>query len=274
MEESKKPRVFDEQYLITLLQRDGATILATPEKLHGGASIQYRCSCSEEITKLFRDIAYYGGAFCKNCTNKNKSQKIKNTCKELYGVTNVSQVEKFQKKKEETYIENWGMHPTKTKEVQEKYKATCLERYNTINSAQSSCVKEKIKETFQEKYGGHPMHNDAVKEKVRETCFERYGGYPAENAEIQDKIKNTCFERYGGYPMQNSTVQELTRDNNIKKYGCHPTQTIYVMEKQQDRSKKYKRYTMPSGAVRLVQGYEPFALRDLLQLYTEEQIIS
>ena len=31
---------------------------------------------------------------------------------------------------------------------------------------------------------------------------------------------------------------------------------------------------MPSGAVRRVQGYEPFALDDLLKLYTEEQIIT
>jgi hypothetical protein len=31
---------------------------------------------------------------------------------------------------------------------------------------------------------------------------------------------------------------------------------------------------MPSGEVRRVQGYEPFALDDLLKVYTEEQIIT
>jgi hypothetical protein len=31
---------------------------------------------------------------------------------------------------------------------------------------------------------------------------------------------------------------------------------------------------MPSGEIRMVQGYEPFALNDLLKLYTEQQIIT
>ncbi len=31
---------------------------------------------------------------------------------------------------------------------------------------------------------------------------------------------------------------------------------------------------MPSGEIRKVQGYEPFALRDLLKLYREEQIVT
>ncbi len=31
---------------------------------------------------------------------------------------------------------------------------------------------------------------------------------------------------------------------------------------------------MPSGAIRRVQGYEPYAIRDLLKNYTEEQILT
>lgn len=44
------------------------------------------------------------------------------------------------------------------------------------------------------------------------------------------------------------------------------------MEKAQKNSKKYKEYTMPSGAIRNVQGYEPFALDILNKLYTEDEI--
>ena len=60
---------------------------------------------------------------------------------------------------------------------------------------------------------------------------------------------------------------------NIIKYGfAHSSQNTDVMLKTQKNSKKYKKYTMPSGEIRNVQGYEPFALRDLVKNYKEEEI--
>jgi hypothetical protein len=38
--------------------------------------------------------------------------------------------------------------------------------------------------------------------------------------------------------------------------------------------KTYKSYTMPCGEIRRVQGYEPFALDDLLKIYNENEIIT
>ena len=245
-------RVFNEDYLQTLILKDSAQLQGTYEKLHGGVKIKYLCKCSKECEKLFRDIAYYGGAFCKECVIKNKSTKIKETCQALYGVPNVSQVESFQKKRDESYIKHYGTHPRKTKEVQDKFKATCLKKYNVENVAQAVEIKAKIKETFLENYGGHPMTNKLVKEKVKTTCFEKYGGYPAENDEVKKKMEQTFIQNYGSYPTQNKEI----------------------MDKIQHNSKKYKHYTMPSGQIRLIQGYEPFAIRDLLQTYTEEQIVS
>ena len=46
------------------------------------------------------------------------------------------------------------------------------------------------------------------------------------------------------------------------------------MEKTQKNAKKYKEYTMPSGEIRKVQGYEPFALNILVKEFTEDQIIT
>ena len=69
-------------------------------------------------------------------------------------------------------------------------------------------------------------------------------------------------------PLRNERIQTF-----LDKYGVeHPAQNQEVMERTQKNAKKYKEYTMPSGTIRNVQGYEPFALRDLLEIYSEDQI--
>jgi hypothetical protein len=247
-----QPRVFDKVYLLELLERDCAIYLNSPEKLNSGMTICFQCRCNKNVHKLFRDISYYGGAFCKDCIKKNKAMKIKETCIQRYGVINPSCIQEIKDKKEETYIEHYGMHPKKTEEVQEKYRNTCLKRYNTDNAAKTIEVKDKIKETFIEKYGGHPMYNEVVKEKVKETCRERYGGHQMHNEIIKGKVKETCLERY----------------------GCHPAQSIKIQEQIQKSGKTYRLYTMPSGEVRKIQGYEHFALDLLVKEYIEDQIKS
>jgi hypothetical protein len=49
-------------------------------------------------------------------------------------------------------------------------------------------------------------------------------------------------------------------------------QNSEVQEKAQKNAFMFKIYKMPSGTERLVQGYEPFALNDLLKIYTEDQL--
>lgn len=246
----KEVRQFNLSYLNELLNRDKASLVGEYLTLHGGIRITFKCICNNEYNKLFRDISYYGGAFYKECTKKNKSKKIKQTCMELYNVENPSQLEDIKKKKEETYMENYGDHPKRTKEVQDKYVQTCIKRYSCINSAQADYVKKKIKQTFDEKYNGHPMFDENIKNKVKDTCFKKYGGYPAQSEEVRNKT-------------------ELT---NLNKYGCHPSQTPEIMDKIIKSSKSYKKYKMPSGNIRNIQGYEHFALDILLKEYNEEQI--
>ncbi len=268
----KDIKVFNLEYLKFLLKRDNATLVGEYNKLNGSINITFICNCNVQANKLFRDISYYGGAFCKECIKINKAIKIKNTCKELYGVENPSQLEEIKKKKESTYIENYGDHPKRTKEVQDKYEKTCLERYGVINSAQAEHVKYKIKNTFDEKYNGHPMFNEDIKNKVKETCIDKYGGHPMKNDDIKNKVKDTCYNKYGGFPTQCKEIQEKIIISNLNKYGCHPSQTSEVMEKVVKSSKSYKKYKMPNGEIRNVQGYEPFALNILTKEYNDNQI--
>jgi len=268
----KEKKVFNLEYLTTLLKRDNAILVGEYSKLNSGIKITFNCSCKTLVDKLFIDIAYYAGAYCKECTKKNKAIKIKKTCMELYGVDNPSYLEDIKKKKENTYMVHYGDHPKRIKEVQDKYVQTCLERYGCINSAQTDDVKKKIKESFDEKYNGHPMFNDDIKNKVKETCFKKYKGHPMRNEDVKNKVKETCFKKYGGYPAQSEEVRNKSRNTNLNKYGCHPSQTPEVMDKIIKSSKSYKKYKMPSGEIRNTQGYEPFALDILLQKYNEEQI--
>jgi len=268
----KEKRVFNLEYLTTLLKRDNAILVGEYSKLNSGIKITFNCSCKTLVDKLFSEIAYYGGAYCKECTKKNKAIKIKKTCMKLYGVDNPSYLEDIKKKKENSYIEHYGDHPKRIKEVQDKYIQTCLKRYGCVNSAQTEHVKNKIKESFDEKYGGHPMFNEDIKNKVKDTCFKKYGGHPMCNETIKNKIKEACFKKYGGYPIQTQEVRNKIRITNLNKYGCHPSQTPEIMDKIMKSSKSYKKYEMPSGGIRHTQGYEPFALDILLQKYNEEQI--
>jgi hypothetical protein len=248
--EKKEKRIFNLEYLNTLLTRDSATLTGTYPNLNSTIKINFICSCGNEYEKKFNEISYYGGAFCKKCTTKNKVRKIRDTTLEHFGVENPSQAKEVKELKNKTYIEHFGDHPKRTKDVQDKYINTCLEKYGCVNSAQAVHVKEKIKQTFDELYQGHPMFINTVKEKVKNTCIDRYGGHPAKSDEVKEKTKST----------------------NINKYGCHPSQTVEVHNKLVHSSKSYKKYTLPSGKEINVQGYEPFALNILLKEYNEEKI--
>ena len=74
-----------------------------------------------------------------------------------------------------------------------------------------------------------------------------------QSEEIKEKIKATCLEKYGvEYAMQNAEV----------------------MEKSSKNAYKSKEYIYPSGAIIKIQGYEHFALDELLQTLTEHDIVT
>jgi hypothetical protein len=52
---------------------------------------------------------------------------------------------------------------------------------------------------------------------------------------------------------------------NFKKYGCnHPTQNSEIMEKSVKTSFTKKEYVFPSGRIDKIQGYENYALDELI----------
>ena len=60
----------------------------------------------------------------------------------------------------------------------------------------------------------------------------------------------------------------------LRKYGVeHPAQVTEVLEKQQKSAKTWKNFTMPSGKVVKVQGYENKALVKLLEKFSENDLV-
>jgi hypothetical protein len=143
---------------------------------------------------------------------------------------------------------------------------------------QSEEIKEQTKRTNLEKYGVVcSMNCEISKEKAKETCLKKYGvEHSSKSKEVKEKIKKTNLEKYGvEHSSQNKISRIKFKETCLEKYGVeHPSQNQEYMEKIQKNAKKYKEYVMPSGAIRLVQGYEPFALDILLKEFSEEEIVT
>ena len=212
--------------------------------------------CENPSSKTFGQLLK-SGSYCKVCTEKNKQEKYKATNMERYGFEHPSQVPGVKEKKKATSMERYGFeHPSQVPGVKEKYKATSMERYGFENPSQVPGVKEKKKATSMERYGfEHPFQDPAVKEKYKATSMERYGfENPSQVPAVKEKYKETSMERYGvENPMKNSEVSEKASHNAYKAYD----------------------YNYPSGKTIRLQGYERFAIDDLLsENINEDDIIT
>lgn len=127
---------------------------------------------------------------------------------------------------------------------------------------------KKAEETFLEKYNGHPMKTEVVKTNHKNSMLNSYGfdniaKYRSSvglqkleskfgSDDVKAKIKNTFLKKYNGHPMQNDNVYE----NNLKS------------------RLKFQTFKTQSGREMLLQGFEKFAIKFLLDKYREDDIIS
>lgn len=147
-----------------------------------------------------------------------------------------------------TQIDNWGGHYTQNKKWQRGFVDECRKKGSY----------EKMMKTFSEKYNVTNRFELAnVKDAIVKTNMERYGVKNAMQCkDIRDKAKKTCEERYGvPHPMQSPEIFEKCQLGISK--SRHALKTI----------------TMPSGAQRKVQGYEPFIIDYFLRAGLPEEDI-
>jgi hypothetical protein len=305
LENKNVPVRYDKKLLDKFCEENKVELIGEYEKVNRNTKIRGKCiteGCLDQFEKTFSNLKKSAGAFCKKCVYiqarkkseettmerygvkcslqcKEVKEKVKQTMMEKYGVENPMKSEKIRKKSRKTMMERYGVEiPIKSEKIRQKIKKTTMERYGVENCTQSEEVKEKKIKTNLERYGfACSLQNEEVKEKARKTDLERYGvEHHIQNKEVREKIKKTIMKRYGFENcMQSEEVKEKVRKTNIERYG-YPSaiQNSKIADKAFKNSFALKPYTFPSGNIREIQGYEHFALNELVKTYDEEDIIT
>jgi hypothetical protein len=141
-----------------------------------------------------------------------------------------------------------------------------------INVFQLSAVKEKIKNTYQERHGPDVTHNMHIPEtvaKAKATNIANHNGaHNLTELVTRQKGQAVCLERHKGKCFP---VTEAGRAQCMERLGVeYPLQDPDTFAR---RMFKHYDYTLPSGRVIKLQGYEGYALDILLEMYGEDDLL-
>ena len=249
-------QLFCKEYNINLLEQCDDNITCNTK-------LTAKCvneTCNDSYYKKFH-VLYKSKIFtCKQCTINNGRQKHKNTIMKKYGVEFISQA----------------------LEVKEKKKETCLQKYGVDNVLKNINIINKIKDTnnlnYFNKYNKIAPSLLSSEEKTQ-IILDKYGTLNFRNSDyIKDKIKQTVMNKYGvDHISKCKDIQILKMKNCLNKYGVeHNAQRPDIADKIIRSSFMLKEYTFPSGRIDKVQGYESFALNDLINIdeINEDDIIT
>ena len=205
--------------------------------------------------------------------------KAINTMNEKYGVNYAGQSEEIKEKIKNTCKEKYGTDCVlKNDAIKEKIKQTNLENYGVQYATQSQEIKEKIKTTCNEKYGvDYYLQTEDIKIKSKKTCNEKYGvDYYLQSEDIKIKSKKTCNEKYGvDYYLQSEDKQTKSKETSIKNYGVeYPMQNPDYADAISKKTYMSKEYSLPSGKIIQIQGYENYAIDELLRNVNEDDIVN
>jgi len=233
--------------------------------------------------------------------NESIKEQMKKTCLKNHGVEYSSQNESIKEQKKQTCLKKYGVeYPLQNEEIKNKSKQSCLKNYGVEYPLQNNQIKNKTKQTCLINLGvENPSQNVQIKERKKQTCLMNLGvEYPFQNEGIKNKSKQTCLKNHGvEHPSQNENIKEQKKQTNIKKYGTeftfqneeiknkskqkclikygveYPMQNSIIADKSLKKSYSKKLFIFPSGKEISCQGYEPFALKELLSNYNETDII-
>ena len=235
---------------------------------------------NEEIKEKVRNTNLERYGVENSFLNEEIKEKIRNTNLERYGVENPFLNEEIKEKIRNTNLERYGVeNPFLNEEIKEKIRNTNLERYGFEYSAQNEEIKQKIKNTNLEKYGvEYPFQSDEIQEKVKQSILDIYGvEFITQHPDVKEKTKNTNLDRYGvEYPAQNEDVRKKMQNTCISKFGVpFALQNEDIFKKTMTKMTSFKLFEYPSGNTIEIQGYEHFAIKELLENgISEEDIIT
>ncbi len=296
-----KEKKYTKEILLLIESRDNAKIIGEYSKLNRETRIYFKCICGNEHNKVFRSIKEDSGFFCKDCTLKKSIIKINQKNLELYGVKCVFESEEIKNKIKENNLKKYGVeYHVQTKDFKDKIIKINLEKYGVKNQFQNPSTKLKIKDTLIKKYGvEYPMQSNFIKDKFKNTVIKKYGVKHHMLSNIfKDKIRLTNLKRYGyGCTLENPIIKNKSFNTNLLRYGekiatmnkniynkiietnlirygvKNPMQNFKIFKKCNMSGFRNKIFKLPSDKIIYCQGYEPFALRDCIKLYNEDDII-
>lgn len=249
-----KERVRYDKFLLEEFCKKNNVILTKDyknEKINGRIKIEAKCTtenCSNTFLRFFTSMYEKHNICCENCT------KIKTL-----------------EKKKITSLKNYGVEfPMQNKNVVDKLKTICKEKYGVNNISQLSEIKEKKKESSIKIYGVKcVLQSKIVKDKIEETNVKKYGvKNVSQSVIIKDKKIETTMNNYGvENPFQSEVIKQKMKEICLVKYGCeHAMQNATIMENNTKKAFKQKTFVLPSGNELKCQGFEPFGLKDLIEI--------
>jgi len=254
---------------------DFSKIKNREEKIKATCSSVY---CMNVVEKTFR-LLIQCGCYCKSCMKIVRKEKVKNTSLEKYGVEHVLQSNIVRDKSKKTNLEKYGVeNPFQSEEIKNKIKSNNLINYGVEFSSSRVDIKEQKKQTFLKNFGvENPMQSEVVRNRSKQTCLKNFGvENPMQSEFLRNKSKQTSINKYGTeHPHQSQVVKDKTEETCLKKYGVkNPSQDAKILEKSFKNAFRLKSYTLPSGNIIKYQGYENYALDELVLTINEDDLIS
>jgi len=226
-------------------------------------------NCDETFEKSFKQLLKNKNFGCKKCHNKFKTIKTQNTCLERYGVTTTLKSKNVIEKIKHTLLEKYGvLSPLQSSTIKDKFKNTCLNKFGVINPTLNKEIREKVKNTCLQRYGcENPFQSMEIRDKIKKFNNEKYGVECNSKSQIlKDKYKDTCLKKYGvDSHTKLDSIKNKIKQTNMTKYGYENVMhNSDIMEKASKNAYKKKEYIFSSDRIEIIQGYENYALDDLI----------
>jgi len=128
-----------------------------------------------------------------------------------------------------------------------------------------------VKQSNQIKYGvDNVFQLESTKQKTKKTLMKKYGvEYISQNKDIIDQREKTMMSKFGF-----KTNFENHENFMMAKYGVRNAAHVPEIAETVclNRFKKRHEYTLETGEIILLQGYEPFGLEFLKKHYQENEV--
>lgn len=212
-----------------------------------------KCKMCDNVVKWSSQNKKWGSYCSKKCMGDDvefqqyRQLRVEQSMIKKYGVSNWRQSEQGRLFTSKNYNE---MSTVKKQNIIEKRMRTCNENFGVPNAMMVDAIKVKQQlsniNTLKEKYNvTHNMHIDSVLNKSicnrKKTLIERYG--------VDCIFKDKKILKI---------ANDKTKETLLKRYNVtSPSHIQGIVEKAMKNGVKAKKYSLPSGAVVYLRGYEP-----------------